>query len=92
MTSNVANVKKLFVRVVEKGGSALRGVFLRGETMLDDIPNIEEAFGNLKVPHSHTSTHDLTEMLAIALRAILSGTDGWIGKHVIPAPRTAAWS
>jgi predicted transposase YbfD/YdcC len=47
--------------------------------MHDDVLNIEEAFGDLKDPRSRTSAHDLTEMLAVALCAILAGADSWIG-------------
>jgi len=47
--------------------------------MHDDVLNIEEAFGDLKDPHSRTPAHDLTQMLVIALCAILSGADSWIG-------------
>jgi predicted transposase YbfD/YdcC len=41
--------------------------------------SIEEAFGDLKDPCSRTPAHDLTEMLVVALCAILSGADSWIG-------------
>lgn len=47
--------------------------------MGDDILSIEEAFGDLKDPRSRTPTHDLTEMLMVALCAILSGADSWMG-------------
>ncbi|HYS62338.1 MAG TPA: ISAs1 family transposase [Paraburkholderia sp.] len=47
--------------------------------MHDDVLNIEEAFGDLKDPRSRTPAHDLTQMLVIALCAILSGADSWIG-------------
>jgi len=47
--------------------------------MDDDILSIEETFGDLKDPRSRTPAHDLTEMLMVALCAILSGADSWMG-------------
>jgi hypothetical protein len=52
---------------------------LGGETMHEDVLSIEEAFGDLKDPRSRTPAHDLMEMLMVALCAILSGADSWIG-------------
>jgi predicted transposase YbfD/YdcC len=52
---------------------------LGGETMHEDVLSIEEAFGDLKDPRSRTPAHDLTEMLMVALCAILSAADSWIG-------------
>lgn len=41
--------------------------------MQEDVFSIEEAFGDLRDPRSRTPAHDLTEMLVVALCAILSG-------------------
>jgi predicted transposase YbfD/YdcC len=46
---------------------------------MTELLSIEEAFGDLKDPRSRTPAHDLTEMLVVALCAILSGADSWIG-------------
>jgi len=46
--------------------------------MQEGVPSIEEAFGNLRDPRSRTPAHDLTEMLVVALCAILSGADSWV--------------
>ncbi|CAE6737009.1 ISAs1 family transposase ISTha2 [Paraburkholderia domus] len=43
--------------------------------MQEDVLSIEEAFGD---PRSRTPSHDLTEMLVVALCAILSGADSWV--------------
>ncbi|WP_244137093.1 ISAs1 family transposase, partial [Burkholderia pyrrocinia] len=45
---------------------------------MSDVLNIEEAFGDLKDPRSRASAHDLSEMLMVALCAILSGSDSWV--------------
>ena len=50
--------------------------------MHDDVLSIEEAFGDLQDPRSRTPAHRLTEMLTVALCAILSGADSWIGIEV----------
>jgi hypothetical protein len=47
--------------------------------MDDEILSIEEAFADLKDPRSRTPAHDLSEMLMVALCAILSGAHSWIG-------------
>ena len=41
--------------------------------------SLQDAFGELKDPRVRTPEHDLTEMLVVALAAILSGADGWVG-------------
>ena len=41
--------------------------------------SLQDAFGDLKDPRVRTPEHDLTEMLVVALAAILSGADGWVG-------------
>lgn len=46
--------------------------------MDDKILSIEEAFGDLEAPRSRTPAHDLSEMLAVALCAILCGADNWV--------------
>jgi predicted transposase YbfD/YdcC len=46
--------------------------------MHDNILSIEEAFGDLKDPRSRTPAYDLTEMLMVALCAILCGADSWV--------------
>lgn len=39
----------------------------------EGILSIEQAFGSLRDPRSHTPAHRLTDMLVLALCAILSG-------------------
>ena len=46
--------------------------------MPHDVLSIEEAFGDLLDSRSRTPAHDLTEMLVVALCAILSGADNWV--------------
>jgi hypothetical protein len=46
--------------------------------MPHDVLSIEEAFGDLRDSRSRTPAHDLTEMLVVALCAILSGADSWV--------------
>jgi predicted transposase YbfD/YdcC len=46
--------------------------------MREDVLSIEEAFGDLRDPRSRMPAHDLTEMLVVALCAILSGADSWV--------------
>ena len=46
--------------------------------MDDDILSIEEEFGDLNDPRSRTPAYDLTEMLMVALCAILCGADSWV--------------
>ncbi|MFP3566019.1 ISAs1 family transposase [Paraburkholderia sp. SIMBA_030] len=41
--------------------------------------SLQDAFGDLKDPRVRTPEHDLTEMLVVALAAILSGADTWVG-------------
>ena len=43
-----------------------------------EILSIEEAFGDLKDPRRRTPAYDLTEMLVVALCAILCGADSWV--------------
>jgi hypothetical protein len=43
-----------------------------------EVLSIEEAFGDLRDPRSRAPAHDLTEMLVVALCAILSGADSWV--------------
>lgn len=40
--------------------------------------SIVEAFGSLQDPRRRTPAHDLTEMLVVALCAILCGADNWV--------------
>ena len=49
---------------------------------MQDILNVEEAFGDLQDPRSRTPAHDLTEMLVVALCAILGGADNWFAISV----------
>lgn len=46
--------------------------------MLADILSIEEAFGDLRDPHCRMLAHDVTQMLMVALRAILSGANSGV--------------
>ena len=46
--------------------------------MRQDVLIIEEAFGDWRDPRSRTPAHDLTEMLVVALCAIVSGADSWV--------------
>ncbi|WP_240975352.1 ISAs1 family transposase [Paraburkholderia aromaticivorans] len=41
--------------------------------------SLQDAFGELEDPRVRTPEHDLTEMLVVALAAILSGADSWVG-------------
>jgi hypothetical protein len=52
--------------------------------MPEDVLSIEEAFGDLRDPHSRTRAHDLTEMLVVALCAVLSGADSWVAIQTGP--------
>ncbi|MGF6598173.1 hypothetical protein P3T23_002890 [Paraburkholderia sp. GAS448] len=45
---------------------------------MHDVLSIEETFGELNDPRSRPSAHDLTQMLVVALCAILSGADSWL--------------
>jgi hypothetical protein len=54
--------------------------------MQDDVLSIEEAFGDLTDPRSRTSPYDLTQMLVVALCAILSGADSWVAIDVGGCP------
>jgi predicted transposase YbfD/YdcC len=45
---------------------------------MQDVLNIEEAFGDLKDPRRREPEHDLSEMLLVALCAILCGADSWV--------------
>ncbi|KWK08662.1 hypothetical protein WT94_15350 [Burkholderia stagnalis] len=44
--------------------------------------SIEDAFGELRDPHSRTPAHDLSEMLVVALCATLSGGDSWVAIQI----------
>ncbi|MCA8060124.1 ISAs1 family transposase, partial [Burkholderia cepacia] len=44
--------------------------------------SIEDAFGELRDPRSRTPAHDLSEMLVVALCAILSGADSWVAIQI----------
>ncbi|CAE6772844.1 ISAs1 family transposase [Paraburkholderia aspalathi] len=46
--------------------------------MRENVLSIEGAFGNLRDPRIRMAVHDLTEILVVALCAILSGTDSWV--------------
>ena len=57
-------------------------VLPRAESRVDDEYeplSLQDAFGDLKDPRVRTPEHDLTEMLVVALAAILSGADSWVG-------------
>lgn len=41
--------------------------------------SLQDALGDLKDPRVRIPEHDLTEMLVVALAAILSGADSWVG-------------
>ena len=43
-----------------------------------EVLSIGEAFEDLRDPRSRAPAHDLTEMLVVALCAILSGADSWV--------------
>ncbi|VVE54730.1 ISAs1 family transposase [Pandoraea sputorum] len=47
--------------------------------MHSEVLSIEEAFGDLSDPRSRTPVHGLTEVLLVALCAILSGANNWAG-------------
>lgn len=68
-------------------------VLPRAESGVDDEYeplSLQDAFGDLKDPRVRTPEHDLTEMLVVALAAILSGADSWVGIafEVDPVGRT----
>lgn len=44
----------------------------------EGLLSVEEAFGDLRDPRSRTPAYDLTEMLVVALCAILCGADNWV--------------
>lgn len=46
------------------------------------VLSIEEAFGDMQDPRSRTPAYDLTQMLFVALCAILSGADNWVAIQV----------
>ncbi|RDK00157.1 hypothetical protein DLM46_24495 [Paraburkholderia lacunae] len=46
--------------------------------MQEGVFGIGEAFGDLRDPRSRMPAHDLTEMLVVALRAILSSANSWV--------------
>jgi len=41
--------------------------------------SVEDAFGDLKDPRSRSPEHALIELLVVAIAAILSGADSWVG-------------
>jgi predicted transposase YbfD/YdcC len=41
--------------------------------------SVEDAFGDLKDPRSRSPEHPLIEILVVAIAAILSGADSWVG-------------
>ena len=41
--------------------------------------SVEDAFGDLKDPRSRSPEHLLSELLVVAIAAILSGADSWVG-------------
>ena len=41
--------------------------------------SVEDAFGDLKDPRSRSPEHALSELLVVAIAAILSGADSWVG-------------
>lgn len=41
--------------------------------------SVEDAFGDLKDPRSRSPEHKLSELLVVAIAAILSGADSWVG-------------
>jgi hypothetical protein len=45
----------------------------------DEVLSIKEAFGDLRDQRSRTPEHDLTEILMVALCAILAGAESWTG-------------
>ena len=48
--------------------------------MVDFEPlSVEDAFGDLKDPRSRSPEHKLSELLVVAIAAILSGADSWVG-------------
>ncbi|MFL9988935.1 transposase family protein [Paraburkholderia sediminicola] len=50
--------------------------------MEQEVPSIEEAFGELKDPRSGSVLHGLTEMLVVALCAILCGADSRVAIQI----------
>jgi hypothetical protein len=59
-------------------------VFLHTEQTMEEgsVLSIQEAFGDLKDPRSRTPTHNLEEMLVVALCAILCGAETWSGIQI----------
>lgn len=45
---------------------------------MGDIVSIKEAFGDLRDPRSRPPAYELSEILVIALCAILCGADNWV--------------
>lgn len=41
--------------------------------------SLEDAFGEMRDPRGREPEHKLTELLVVAVAAILSGTDSWVG-------------
>ena len=48
---------------------------------MEDIDplSVEDAFGDLKDPRRRSPEHQLSELLVVAIAAILSGADSWVG-------------
>ena len=44
-----------------------------------ELLSVEDAFGDLKDPRSRSPEHPLSELLVVAIAAILSGADSWVG-------------
>jgi hypothetical protein len=63
-------------------GLSFTFIFWATQEMQDDVLSIEEAFGDLTDPRSRPSPYDLTQMLVVALCAILSGADSWVAIQV----------
>ena len=49
--------------------------------------SVEDAFGDLKDPRSRSPEHRLSELLVVAIAAILSGADSWVGIATWGKPR-----
>ena len=74
----------IHVRVARIGKLLCSVVFLHTEQTMEEesVLSIQEAFGDLKDPRSRTPTHNLQEMLVVALCAILCGAETWVGIQI----------
>ena len=66
------------------GRSGVKSGFLPNHERVDmmkeeSILSVWQAFGDLRDPRSSTPAHGLTDMLVVALCAVLSGADSWLG-------------